>query len=358
MEDVPGRLQRKYSPKKWDQMYINSVRHKLDMRDKKELERRLDRQKYDRFLCSLEDDESVGSMATLSIRSSSSRAFLTTGAHKKKAKARATDVNVHEEYEEPPQLSEWKTHWGNQLLCYLCSQPCLHECVNCSSCNNIAHKLCVLDVVAENKDAVRTCLECLEQLHKDQAAYEQRMMRLKQEMLRDFSATVVQRRAEVFLAVRRLRRQKAAIIRIQTVIRGCVYRKRYREQLRSILRLLLLNIVPCVKSTNTFNPEIFQQTVFVISVQDTYKNTQYFRLERPFERLDTTAVTIPGINWFMSIIITMAIKDDTKSYLILGQTQLSMKDIIHPSQPTEVDLPIFSKILVRYFCLRLDWLLA
>jgi hypothetical protein len=113
--------------------------------------------------------------------------------------------------------------------------------------------------------------------------------------------------------------------------------------MRGKLRLILLQVTPQFHLEYS-NMEFLNHVLVTITVYDPHKNIQYFRMERLYWSLQETAVTLPGVNYFMSVIFTFAVRDETKAYVILGQTQFSLGDIVHPAQPTVVDLRLSPRV--------------
>lgn len=352
------RLERKHEPKKWVQLYTNTVRNKLELRNFKVQQRREDRMRMFRTDDD-DDDASVYTMATISLKTDNNRAFLTTGSPKKKLlpkiavpssssgkKAASSSVLS----EKPPSLPVWHSHWGNQLLCYLCSQPALHSSVSCGSCNNIAHTRCVQEIARENSDCLSYCMQCLEQFYADRADYNERRRQYKEELIRHHCASIIARRIRVFIERRRFVNKQRAVRKLQAVTRGLIYAQRYYRQMRGKLRLILLQVTPDYFPLENSSTEFLNNVLITVTVYDSHKNAQYFRMERSYHALSDKAITLPGVNFFMTVIFTIAVRDEAKSYCILGQTQLSFGDIVYPAQPSEVTLHVSPRVMVRCCC--------
>eukprot|EP01033_Poteriospumella_lacustris_P015855 gene15855-11348_t len=262
-------------------------------------------------------------MATISLRTDNNRAFLTTGSPKKKLlpkiaapssssgkKAASSSVLS----EKAPSLPVWHSHWGNQLLCYLCSQPALHS-------------------------------SCLEQFYADRADYNERRRQYKEELIRHHCASIIARRIRVFIERRRFVNKQRAVRKLQAVTRGLIYAQRYYRQMRGKLRLILFQVTPDYFPLENSSTEFLNNVLITVTVYDSHKNAQYFRMERSYHALSDKAITLPGVNFFMTVIFTIAVRDEAKSYCILGQTQLSLGDIVYPAQPSEVTLHVSPRVM-------------
>eukprot|EP01033_Poteriospumella_lacustris_P001989 gene1989-1448_t len=188
-------------------------------------------------------------------------------------------------------------------------------------------------------------MQCLEQFYADRADYNERRRQYKEELIRHHCASIIARRIRVFIERRRFVNKQRAVRKLQAVTRGLIYAQRYYRQMRGKLRLILFQVTPDYFPLENSSTEFLNNVLITVTVYDSHKNAQYFRMERSYHALSDKAITLPGVNFFMTVIFTIAVRDEAKSYCILGQTQLSLGDIVYPAQPSEVTLHVSPRVM-------------
>jgi len=244
----------------------------------------------------------------------------------------------------PPTHGDWHGHWGNCLLCYICEKPAVTDTTRCSKCNIIAHVLCMQYKImnSDHPEHRDMCPHCEEALRMEEEFYQREVDRLKYERLLELSATMVTRRAHVYLAMKRYERTRQSIRHIQAVCRGIITRLRYKIQRRAVLRVVLLNILrlPAL-------PEPIMKTgLLVMTVMDTFKGIQLFRFDVPLETVLEESLLVPGLASYMTLVFTLCLKEEVYTYAMLAQAQICIRDMINPAQKKEVGLNLMEKIQV------------
>lgn len=244
----------------------------------------------------------------------------------------------------PPSQLDWHAHWGSSLVCYICERPALTECTLCPKCNIISHHLCLQSQAMNTSGASpsSSCPNCAETYQAELDNYYREVERLKYERMLEISAEMVTRRAHVFLAVRRLAKAKYMLTRIQACVRGIIQRIKYRVMKRPHLRVVLLNVnqLPALPEAVTKNG------LLIITVMDTFKNIQLFRFDKPLESIMAETVLVPGVASYMTLILTIASKEEAYSFTLTAQAQLCVRDMVSSSMKKEFVLNFMEKILV------------
>ncbi len=273
----------------------------------------------------------------------------------------------------PPKQMDWSVSWGSQLLCYLCNEPAINDCTICKKCNMVAHQLCIVEGNlkensrnnpilglhhAFNPLKIQTslrqsftgadqiinhkCLNCEEAYHADLKYYEKLILRIKEEQQMHLSATRIGYRALIFIEKCRLMKKKKKIIKIQAIVRGVLVRKHiqqmiYKKQIKIIILQFLL--LPHFLMN--------QDCIIIITTHDTFKNSQFFRFDKDLSNVFNEVILIPGFSWYQTLIITIGIKEvNTGSYSLIGQAQLSLRDIAKMSRRIDVTLNFLERITV------------
>jgi hypothetical protein len=516
------RLVRKYPKREWSQLFFDKVKVKTDKRDHRIEVRRTGNQGVEN------EDDDENSVVTFASRSKPQTFITSSKKGKSKRVLPAAGVNPSTIdpitlLGSPPSLSKWKAQWGNQLICFLCAKPSLHDSVGCETCNNIVHYLCLVEEVmkqqhypqyfkklylkdplaamklsrrsfnGESIDSMTAtpsitfnCEDCIELLTAEQEHYDHRLNAIRHEMLREFCATLINRRVRVFLGRRQFLRKHYASIVIQRLVRRRLQQTRYKIIQRTKTRMIILhfpdraisvsNLLPsfinsnnsnttnntpiananasnnnhvsvsnnnnnnsnsignnnnnnsavtasqhhgsskntssAISNTNTHtthghhttitsnnnnnnnnstNPSTAtnnatvstgassnlplggnnsnnsnsnsanpnyqvqhnqtyaqQWLILIITVYDTNKNSQYFYLEKNISKFEKQSLVLPGVTWNMSVIFSLAVKEDIRSYAIVSQAQLSFKDLLNPNQSTPLSLQFYPRVMVRF----------
>lgn len=358
-------IQRKHSIKKWSQIYSERVDELIERRETKvnqQLQYKdflLSKFKSPRSNSSLNDDESsiISGLEfdSPSVMSNANQSLMSEQSCKR------SETNLAP----PPKQIDWKKHWGTQLMCYICSIPAINDCIVCTKCNLIAHARCVAEEKKKNNfnnnmsnsnklHALRLlapnapaklhptpeykCPYCEETFNADMQFYNKIVANLRLEKLRNLCATVIAKRILIFLEKRRLAKKKICIIFLQAFFRGKLMRMRYHAQMRTKPRLVLIHFKQLPAWLRDMN------AVVVVTVHDTFKDAQLFRYDKTLETALTETIMIPGITWYMTMIVNIAVKEDGQNFALLGQSQLAMRDIVDILKRKEIKLDFADKI--------------
>jgi hypothetical protein len=331
-------IQRKYPSKKWGEVYADRVDHLLKQRDKKLQLFASERRSSSNSIAQIQPNgEDV-------LPSFSLTTFIRTCKH-------TVDNTLP-----PPKQLDWDVHWGTQLLCYICSTPAYSDCIVCSKCNLIAHNLCVETVAQANSKKQRPklftmksrvqpvvehlCPECKDAFQNDLDFYQKVVENLKEEKLRDHCANIITKRAKICIERRKALKKKLAVVFIQSLFRGKLVRAKYLVELRSKPRIVVLKLQQLPKLLNG------SHGVVVVTVQDTFKEVQLFRYDKTFDQALNDSILVPGLTWYMTILVTVAVKEEGQSYYIVGQSQLCVRDLDNMMKQKEITLSFFEKLWV------------
>lgn len=202
----------------------------------------------------------------------------------------------------PSKPLPWSTTWGSNVLCEVCSLPAVTDCSICQKCNAVTHKQCLVDTgqSPESYD----CPSCLESIRIEDEYYKSMLRRLEHERRIERDARKIAKQLVVVVERKRLRKKRVAAIAIQKTVRRFLALRRYKKWLRAQLRLVTvkLSYIPSM---------LLQDGVVVMTVYDTLKNAQSFRLDATAEGAMKQGFLIPGVAANMSLLFTIARKDES-----------------------------------------------
>lgn len=278
----------------------------------------------------------------------------------------------------PPKQLDWDPSWGSQLLCYVCCEPAINDCMICKKCNMVAHFLCVTQAnkileantpflppiklgsirqsfgrAYKETEQSHKCPNCEETLRADLKYYENLILRLKEERQKELSASLIGYRAMIFVYRCRLQKKKKMIIRIQAKFRGILTRKKLLTTLlakqQKIVVLQVLSLPNFITSKELCNNSTGQpEALVIVSIHDTFKNVQVFRFDKPVESVFNEMILLPGISLYHTLLVTLAVRDPTTNvYTLVGQAQLSIRDITKRTRRSELNISFLERITVR-----------
>jgi hypothetical protein len=201
----------------------------------------------------------------------------------------------------PPKHLAWSTTWGSNILCEVCSLPAVTDCTICQKCNNVTHTQCLLDT--DQSPHNYDCPNCLESIGIENDYYQKMLRRLEHERRIERDARKIAKRLVVVVERKRLGKKRRAAITIQKSIRRFLAQRRYKKWLRAQMRLVTvkLSYIPAA---------LVPDGVVVMTVYDTLKNLQSFRLDATTEGAMKQGFLIPGVAANMSLLFTIARKDE------------------------------------------------
>lgn len=392
-----GSIKRSNPLKKWTQIFTERV-------DDIKSEKQKRREAYSRksiLPSAMEDSSTIASeessinqeTVTISQKSisqqSSSSSTVESIELQEQFKALPTCKRSEHNVAPPAKQLDWKRYWGSQLVCYICTSPALNDCVVCHKCNMICHRLCLLQVgsnVIKGKNFGVTfkahnlsshslayevpiyeqhykrnlrvnkhhkCPYCEEAYVADMKNFHELVERLREEKLRELCASLITRRVLVFLERCRFINKKRSIIHIQAIVRGVFIRKKFRQSLRTKPRLSLIKVfsIPTFLRDISNTLQYHKDYIVVVTIHDTFKNSQLFRFERTYESILHETIFIPGITYNQSIVINFGLRDENNPngnnyYWLFGQAHIGIRDIRRQIQSSDVTLNIIDKITV------------
>ena len=204
---------------------------------------------------------------------------------------------------EPPTVhSAWKASWGSQILCNLCSRPGITDCTICRKCNIITHNQCI----AESGKSVSNydCPSCLDSIKTENMYYGKFLDRLEHERKIDRSARRIAKRLVEMVARKRLIKRRKSVIKMQSIARMFICRKKYVKWLRAQMKILIINVTHLPAA-------VIENGVVVLTVFDTLKNVQAFRLDATAKDALKQGFLIPGLGAIMTILLTLAHREET-----------------------------------------------
>jgi len=149
-------------------------------------------------------------------------------------------------------------------------------------------------------------------------------MRIRQKELIRMCEVIIGSKIKSFLVRKNYKLKKAAIIKLQKSTRRMIVKRKYEKLRRAQMRLLVLEF------SRLPLPETFpKNTLIILVVYDPITQSQLVRLDKTIERARKESFFIPGITGFMSVLMTIAVKEEyTTQYVIVAQGQLFIKDIV------------------------------
>ena len=195
----------------------------------------------------------------------------------------------------------WKKSWGSQILCDICSKPSITDCTVCRRCNSIAHNQCILD--EQLSIQYYECPDCKESRQGEIDHYNALLVSLKHEQRMEREARKIAKRLIIFVERKRLARKRRSAILLQSVVRRFLAHKRYLKWLRSQLKLVTVKLTHLPLA-------VMEEGVVVLTVYDTLKNAQSFRLDATAEEAVREGFMVPGMSANVSILLTLARCED------------------------------------------------
>lgn len=207
-----------------------------------------------------------------------------------------------ENLEPAPKPLPWSTTWGSNILCEVCSLPAVTDCTICQKCNNVTHTQCLVDTgqSPHNYD----CKDCVESMDIEQEYYHNMLRRLEHEKKIERNARKIAKRLVVVVERKRLGKKRHAAVVMQATIRRFLAQRKYIKWLRAQMRLVTVKL-PYIP------PALVQDGVVVMTVYDTLKNAQSFRLDATAEEAVRHGFLIPGVTANQSLLFTIARRDET-----------------------------------------------
>lgn len=223
------------------------------------------------------------------------------GADKNESSVKQVCRHTLETVMPPADPIPWKKSWGSQILCSICSKPSISECTVCKRCNIIAHNQCIADVGLRMESY--ECPDCYESVQSEQDHYTEVVERLKHERKLEREARKIAKRMIIVVEKRRLAKKRRSAILLQAVVRRFLARKRYLKWLRTQLKLITVKVTHLPQA-------ILEDGVVVLTVHDTLKNSQSFRLDATAEEAMREGFMIPGMGANLSLLLTLARRED------------------------------------------------
>ncbi len=224
-----------------------------------------------------------------------------TGKERKELAAKQMCHHTLETVTPPADPLPWKKSWGSQILCSICSKPSISDCTVCRRCNIIAHNQCIVDVGM--KVETYECPDCHESIQSEQDHYTEMVERLKHERILEREARKIAKRLIIVVEKRRLARKRRSAIVLQAAVRRFLDRKRYVKWLRTQLKLVTVKVTHLPQA-------VLEDGVVVLTVYDTLKNSQSFRLDATAEEAMKEGFMIPGMGANLSLLLTLARRED------------------------------------------------
>lgn len=296
----------------------------------------------------------------------------------------------------PKDLREWKTHWGTRIMCSICDGPALYDCTACRTCNSIAHRLCVAEqftsmqshlsqlsspfsanssfaeeskfaheegeydeedalfgespsVYADHFDTTMqalgmdefTCLECQRAYADDVEYFERLKVQLFTARRYILALRLVCRRIFGYVERKRFKTLRKGLIFIQAAIRKRRAKKAFFHWRRSQMRVIVIDMLHLPPQTLQLNDLV------VLTVVDTMKAQQLFRLDKTATKAAEEGFLIPGITAHMTLVLTICrVEEHTAGtvFVVMQQCQLSLRDIDRFLDKLSYSLPFGKRI--------------
>jgi hypothetical protein len=193
------------------------------------------------------------------------------------------------------------------------------------------------------------CPNCEEALDADYIYYKKINESISIKKLKHDSANLIESRILVYLQQCKFHRKKKAIVKIQSIVRRFVAVKVFQRW------RILQHRVKVLEFTHIPEWALQNNGHIIVCGIDSYKNVNLFRHEKVVENIFKESFLIPGVSAQMTLVISIALKENQESYsntyIIVCQTQLIMRDIKDFGQKKVFDLHLLDKIKVcLIFC--------
>lgn len=328
-------LKRRSPKKNWSKIFVDKI--ETAQREKRENE-------------VIEEDDYAG-LKNLSIASMFIQDMVESRAiNVMKAKVNALKSKPTLQTLAPPkQHANWNASWGSQLLCHICGLPGISDTVICQKCDNIAHKQCIefslldkgITRITYATFAGYQCDSCSESIQVENDWYTRTKKELQEEDRTDTAARRIAKRCLILMERKRLAEKKAAVIKLQAAARMMVQLKKYLFWKRAQMRLVTIDVT-------RFPPPTIENGVVVLTLFDTYKNIQSFRLDKTIEEALREKFLIPGLTANMTVVLTLAkevdLHDGSKRYFMYAQAELNLRDMRHFDRANTYSLNFVEKI--------------
>lgn len=263
----------------------------------------------------------------------------------------------------PNDLIHFKPSWKTSTLCDICMKPALSDSILCHFCDLVVHIGChelrqedslfpmtpkmfntptnLTTPRSISTPKVRTpstagtpghakilprqptgkvlvCKACRETQVEEYRLHEKDYEKVVDERRMHLFAKYLSKIVYTFVTRRKFLRQKEGITKIQSILRGYFFRKRFVMFRRRYLRVLHLQ--PLVI------PKLDNKSMLVLTVFDNVKNVQLFRLDRQVERMSEDGFIIPGMATTVNLVLTLVVVEG-QNHLIVGQASFSLRDV-------------------------------
>jgi hypothetical protein len=202
-------------------------------------------------------------------------------------------------------------------MCIRCLKPAVSGAVQCSKCNNIAHKSCVgEDEAGEMLPVLRTyrhsgistpsfysfhrfvCTDCVESKRLELDWYNSEKARLEWDRIERIYATIIVRKARTYLTRRKYLVQKLVATIVQAIVRAHLARKRFKTYRRRHLRVFHLKLMDY---TLDFKYDT-ANTMIIITVLDPSTLQQHFRCDSQLDRVCDKRLSAGMLFYFISLV--------------------------------------------------------
>jgi len=218
-------------------------------------------------------------------------------------------------------------------------------------CNSITHDLCISSYQNPrvpsgylNKNN-HICFNCVDFIDGDIEHFMQMKTRDIEYRTKVASATIIARRAVIFLEQRRLQRKVRAIILIQSVFRRQIAKLKFESWKRSKLRVLVVELL-------SLPQRISENGLVVLCAMDTFSSTQLIRIDKRGDSCVKESFLIPGVTAQMAIYLTLAVRDESVSnaqYVMVAQGQISLRDLSGKVEKKHITVNFFDRIKVSCY---------
>lgn len=194
-------------------------------------------------------------------------------------------LNIHP----PTEVSNWKNHWGCQLMCDICNCPAIYDCLVCETCNTIVHISCVDNDPETSHEIIRQeetdeeaetmelyCGHCKDHQFSENEYYKKELMRLKDEKQLRMIVVRIVSVMKTYVERQRFNKKRAVAVAMQACLRRRLVRKKFTQMRRNQMRVIVMDVVSL--------PKIDKACMIVWTVVDKFRNHQLFRLDREISK--------------------------------------------------------------------------
>jgi hypothetical protein len=119
--------------------------------------------------------------------------------------------------------------------------------------------------------------------------------RLLEERTHDICSRMIAKRLLIYMEKKKLQKKRLAIILIQSIMRKCIERKKFKVWRKSLIRIICVEV-------RALPQRVIEGGQVIVTVFDTFKNVQLFRIDKTAECALQESFFIPGRSYLTDLL--------------------------------------------------------